>query len=103
MDKKKIRISIITGETRQPLWIDPKDEHTIRDAGRMLNSKIAFFRNEYAGCGLSSETLLAMAALELAKDLQRIKETANLEVIDARLADMITDLQTFMDDQPEQT
>lgn len=101
---KKIRISIMVGETRYPLWVDPKEEPIFREAGRMISRRLVAYRTRYRGAAdLSPYDMLAMAAIDLAADLQRRELDANPATASAELQDMVTDLQDFLGNESPTT
>lgn len=100
---KEIRINIPIGESKHPLWIDPKDEPLYREAGRMVNRRITAYSTQFRGSHLSPETILAMSAIDLAvlclkKDLQ-----SNPEQLEAQLTSINDQLRAFLNtSSPEQ-
>lgn len=100
---KKIRISIMVGEVRYPLWVDPKEEPIFREAGRRLNQTLIEYRKKFRGTGRTNEDLLAMTLIDLSVLLQRKESEATPETTESELAAMVADLQSFLDnDDSEQ-
>lgn len=97
---KKIRITITVGELRFPIWIDPKEEPIFRDAGRRLNHKLVEYRRRFHDAGLSNEDMLAMTLIDLAVELERKDSDTDPVATAQTLDDIMTDLQSFMDDAP---
>ncbi len=100
---KKIRINIQVGESFFPLWVEPKDEPIFREAARMVNRKLIAYSTKYRGANLPPERILAMAAIDLAAMYQRQDHNANAEVTEADLANIVADLQEFIDDDSTQS
>ena len=94
---KKIRINIQIGEARYPLWIEPKEEPLYREAARMVNRRLIAYATKFHDSHLSQEAILAMASLDLALRYHQQDLTTNVLSTEANLADIIGELQAFMD------
>lgn len=99
---KKIRINIQVGESRHPLWVEPKEEPIFREAARMVNRKLIAYNTAFHDAFLPPERIMAMTAIDLAVTCQRQNRQANMEQTEASLAGMIADLQEFLDQEPVQ-
>ena len=99
----KIRITIPVGESRYPMWIDPKEEPIFREAGRRVNERITAYSKQFHDSHLPSEDILAMAALDLAVQCQRLNQTACNEATEASVAAMVADLQDFLNHREPQS
>ncbi len=95
---KKIRINIQVGESFYPLWVEPSQEPVFREAARMVNRRLIAYSTKFRGANLSSERILAMAAVDLAAACQRQDSKADSEAAEARLAAIVADLQEFVGD-----
>lgn len=100
---KEIRINIPIGDSKHPLWIDPKDEPLYREAGRMVNRRITAYSTKFRGSHLPPETILAMSAIDLAVLCQKKDLMSNPEQIQEQLSSIADQLRSFLDtDSSEQ-
>lgn len=103
MDNKLRRIYIQVGESRYPLWVNPKEEPIFREAARMVNRRLVAYNTKYRSSHLSNEDVLAMAAIDLAVMCQRQNVHTEDASTEADLAKMVNDLQQFLDQGTQQT
>lgn len=93
---KKIRINIQVGESKYPLWVDPKEEPLFREAARMVNRRITAYSTQFRGSNLPPETILAMSAVDLAVLCQRHDQSTIAETTEAQLKQFTDDLRSFL-------
>jgi len=98
---KKIRIHITVGESRYPLWVDRTEEPIFREAARMVNRRLTAYSTKFRSAHLSPETILAMAAVDLAVLAQRqelqLGSAADMDDLDA----LTSDLKDFLGKAPD--
>lgn len=93
----------MVGETRYPLRVDPKEEPIFREAGRMINRRLVAYRTRFRGADLSPYDMLAMAAIDLAADLQRHELDASPAAASAELSEITADLEDFLGNESPTT
>lgn len=94
---KNYKINIQIGESKYPLYIDPKEEPIFREAARMVNRRIIAYSTKYRGANLSPEAILAMSAVDLAVLCQKQDRMSNAGNTEAQLNEMIDDLRRFLE------
>lgn len=100
---KKIRINIQVGESMYPLWVEPQEEPIFREAARMVNRRLIAYSTKYRGANISSERVMAMAAVDLASVYLRQSQNTNLETTEATLANIAADLREFLGNETTQS
>lgn len=99
---KKLRINIQVGESKYPIWVEMDEEPLFREAARMINRRLVAYNTKFRGANLPSETILAMAAIDLAVNSQKLVQKAKAAAAGSELADIVADLQQFAASQTEQ-
>ncbi len=99
---KKIRINIQVGESKYPIWVEMDEEPLFREAARMINRRLVAYNTKFRGANLPSETVLAMAAIDLAVSSQKQVQEAKAAAAGSELADIVSDLQQFTASQTGQ-
>ena len=100
---KKIRIYIQVGESKFPLWINPKEEPIFREAARTVNRRMVNYNTKYRGAHLSDEQVLAMTAFDLAVICQRHDAKPSDATAEAELTDIVSDLSHWLADDRQTT
>ena len=100
MDDKMMKINLLSDCLRYPLNIRREDELLYRDAAKLINKTLNKYRSWRPE--LSSENHWAMAALELAFDLTKMKDKNDtqpylrkLEELTRELDNVISEKQTY--------
>lgn len=76
---EKFTISLYIADKHYPLKIKRSEEELVRKAAKMVNDKIAGFRNQYnvEESGLDLRDLLAMAACQIAVEAVKATDKAD--------------------------
>lgn len=97
-DKQTIFLQLDCNRIR--LIVNRDEEHFYREAAILLNNKFKFYRDAFKN--ISVTEIWVYAALDVAVNLQQIKENTNLKPIAEKIAEinklMLTELQNKEND-----
>ena len=94
MDEKMMKINLLIDCQRYPLNIHREDELLYRDAAKLINKTLNKYRSWRPE--LSSENHWAMAALELAFDLTKMKDKNDTQPYLNKIEELTKELDNYI-------
>ncbi len=96
MADETVRIRVSVGGPEMPLYVKADEEHTTREAARMLRERFETYAKKYRGANLKSEFFLSMAAIDVAKRYIELNGNSNAEAVGQELDSIIGELDAFL-------
>ncbi len=91
-DKLSIKVNI--AERYYPLKIESKDEERIRKAAKLINEKIAQYKQRYLD--KDTQDFLAMAALQYVSKVLELEERFDMNRIDEQIKELTQELEEYI-------
>ena len=91
-------INLFLADKHYPLRIKRSEEALFREAGRLVNDKLAQYRNHFdvSQSGLDLKDLLAMVACQLAIESLKANQSSDTTVYEERIATLTQELDAFL-------
>ena len=94
MDDKMMRITLLIDSNKYPLTIRREDEQHYRDAAKLIDKTLNKYRSWRPE--LSSDNHWAMAALELAFDLTKMKDKNDTQPYLNKIEELAKELDNYI-------
>ncbi len=91
-DKLSIKVNI--ADRYYPLKIESKDEERIRKAARLINEKVAQYKQRYLD--KDTQDFLAMAALQYVSKVLELEERFDMNQIDQQIKELSQELEEYI-------
>lgn len=91
-------INLYLADKHYPLKIKRSEEEIVRAAGRLVNDKIAQYRNHFntEESGLEMKDLLAMAACQIAIEAIKASQSTDSEAYSKSILQLSKELEEFL-------
>lgn len=85
---KKISINLYIAEHHFPLTVTNEEEEILREATKLLNTKLQSWQNEAKYSGFTKDKMMAGAALTVVAELLEQNKIAGKDTIEKQLEDI---------------